>query len=104
MLYLTKYVDVLPESEREGFKKAENLIMRMTLEITSSSYEYVYEFYRGDDRRILVSIHKENERGEIVTTPVADFYISTLAMKKIANNVVGILNGELIDIEEGYSD
>lgn len=102
MLYLTAYVDVMPEEDRAAAKSPDKLVMRMRLDITSSAFQYVYEFYRADDRRILVSIHKEDANGSIATTPVADFYVSTFAFKKVVTNFWGILNGELIEPDLPY--
>lgn len=104
MIYLTTYVDVMPEAERAEAMKAENLIMRMSLDIKSSAYTYVYEFYRADDRRVLVSIYQADANGNIATTPVSDFYISTFAFKKIVTNFVGLLNAEKIAPDVGYPD
>lgn len=104
MIYLTAYVDVMPEAERAEAMKAENLVMRMTLDIKSSAYTYVYEFYRADDRRVLVSIYQQDANGNIATTPVSDFYISTFAFKKIVTNFVGLLNAEKIAPDVGYPD
>lgn len=104
MIYLSTYVDVMPEAERAEALKAENLVMRMTLDIKSSAYTYVYEFYRADDRRILVSIYQTSASGNVETTPVSDFYISTFAFKKIVTNFIGLLNGEKINPDVGYSD
>jgi hypothetical protein len=104
MIYLTTYVDVMPEAERAEAMKAENLVMRMTLDIKSSAYTYVYEFYRADDRRILVSIYQTSVNGDSETTPVSDFYLSTFAFKKIVTNFIGLLNGEKINPNVGYPD
>ena len=104
MIYLTSFVDVMPEEDRVEAMKPEKLVMRMTMEISSSSYEYVYEFYRADDRRILVSIHQEDANGKIVTTPVSDFYISTFAFKKLVTNFLGLLDAQKITPDVGYVD
>lgn len=104
MIYLMTYVDVMPESQREAALNAENIVMRMTLEIKSSAYKYVYEFYRADDRRIVVSIYQIDANGNQVTDAVSGFYISTFTYKKLVNNFVGILNAQKIDPDVGYSD
>ena len=104
MLYLMSYVDVMPEEQREAALHAENLVMRMTLEIKSSAYRYVYEFYRADDRRVVVSIYQIDPDGQRVTEPVSAFYMSTFAYKKLVTNFVGTLNAEKIQPDVGYSD
>ena len=104
MIYLTAYVDVMPKADRDEAMKAENLVMRMTLDIKSSAFTYVYEFYRADDRRVLVSIYQADANGNAATTPVSDFYISTFAFKKIVTNFMGLLNAEKITPDVGYPD
>ena len=104
MKYLTAYVDVMPKADRDEAMKAENLVMRMTLDIKSSAFTYVYEFYRADDRRVLVSIYQVDANGNAATTPVSDFYISTFAFKKIVTNFMGLLNAEKITPDVGYPD
>ena len=104
MIYLTAYVDVMPKADRDEAMKAENLVMRMTLDIKSSAFTYVYEFYRADDRRVLVSIYQVDANGNAATTPVSDFYISTFAFKKIVTNFMGLLNAEKITPDVGYPD
>ena len=104
MIYLTAYVDVMPEEQRADAMKPENMVMRMTLKTQSSAYRYVYEFYRVDDRRVLVSIYQIDANGAPVTDAVSAFYISSFAYKKIVTNFVGILNGEKITPDVGYSD
>ena len=108
MVSLTTYVDVMPEEDRASAKKEENLLMRMTLKVVAtknaSPYNYVYEFYRADDRRVLLSIYQTDLEGKIVTNAVSDFYLSTFAFKKLVNNFVGILNAEKITPDVGYPD
>ncbi len=108
-IFYTAYVDMLPAEDKVGVISDDRLIMRMTLELddsipNASPYIYVYEYYRVDDRRILVSIHQENESGAAMTETVADFYISTFAFKKIVTSFVGLLNAELLDTDIGYPD
>ena len=65
---------------------------------------YNYEFYRCDDRRVMVRIY-ETKNGEVIDGVYAsDFYISILAYRKIVSGFVGILNGEMIDVEDPYPD
>ena len=104
MIYLTTYVDVMPEEERAAAIQPENMVMRMTLEIKSTGKRYVYEFYRADDRRVLVSIYQIDANGSRVTDSVSAFYLSTFAYKKIVSNFVGVLNGEKITPDVGYPD
>ncbi len=104
MIYLMTYVDVMPEEQRASAMNSENMVMRMTLKIKSSAYRYVYEFYRADDRRVVVSIYQIDADGNRATEAVSAFYVSTFTYKKIVENFVGILNGEKITPDIGYSD
>jgi hypothetical protein len=107
-LSLTTYVDVMPEEDRAEAKKAENLVMSMKLKVVqtknSSPYHYVYDFYRADDRRVLVSIYQVDLTGKKMTDEISEFYLSTFAFKKLATNFRGILNAEKITPEVGYVD
>ena len=79
----------------------------MTLKLDSNAAPksqdlYVYKFYRIDDRRVRVSLHREDSDGDIRISAVSDFYISSFAFKKIASGFISLLNAEVIDINEGY--
>ncbi len=103
MLFRMTYVDIMPEEDRVSAMKPEKMLMRIKLEVKSSSaYDYVYEFYRADDRRVVVSIYKADINGTPVTTPVSDFYISSFALKKIVACFNGLLNAEKIDPDTAY--
>ncbi len=109
LIYFTSYVDVLPEELKAGAISEEKRVMKMTLRLDESSpnaspHTYVYNYYRVDDRHVLVTIHQETINGERVTDTVAEFYISSFAFKKIATNFMGLLNAEVIDTDVGYPD
>ena len=111
MIYFISYVDILPDEVREEAPSADDLVMKMKLDIVekdgtaaSEVKDYVYEFYRIDDRRVRVSIHQVDVEGNRLTESVDDFYISTFALKKIVNAFTGILNAELVNITDGYKD
>lgn len=107
MIFYTSYTGILGEEERGEAPSSEDSIMRMTLELDEDTpnakpYIYVYEFFRIDDRRVRVSIHRETPGGEVIGGAVSDFYLSTYAFKKIASGFYSILNAEVIDIDFGY--
>ena len=110
MLYYVTYVNLLTDEERAEAPAEDELVFRMILKIDSASankvspYEYVYEFYRVDDRRVRVSLYQRDMDGDIQVSAVSDFYISTFAYKKITSGFISLLNAELIDIDEGYKD
>lgn len=105
-LYFTTYAGVVPADDQSDIVKDNPMLMRMSFTLSSSGWPYVYEFYRYDDRCVMVRIYQEsyNEAtGEYTrTTPVSDFYISTFAFKKLVNHFVDVLNTVDIDKENSY--
>ena len=104
LLQLTRYEEVLTPEEQARAKDKE-YIMRMQILIggqNSSSLYYTYEFYRVDDRKIMVSLYQTNSDGSIKTTAVSDFYISTFSFKKVVGAFINVLNAKEIDIEQAY--
>jgi len=67
----------------------------------SSAYPYVYEFYRIDDRRVMVALYRLGSGG-IEVNRVSDFFISTFAFKKLVRNFTNLLNGAEINVDKGY--
>ncbi len=102
VLYLTRLLDILSEEEQKAAAESEPLL-RIKLGTSTTSYEYVYEFFRLDDRRVMVRICQITPSG-IEITPTSDFYISTFALKKLVSNFYGLMNGEKIDALIGYPD
>ena len=125
IIFYTRYQDVLSEEEQaEGLLNAP-LLMKMSVTLgkaysadttgnakeydegvyyASSIYDYVYEFYRISDRRVMVKLYRENRDTGDVYSEVSDFYISTFAFKKIVNGYASILNGENIDNNISYPE
>lgn len=105
-LQLTAYVGCLTEDEQaKGFTMPR--IMRMHLKVDGADEYYTYDFYRIDDRRIMVSIYRTDANGNRVEKygePVSDFYISTFAFKKLVNNYIHLLNGQPVDENVAYPD
>ena len=104
LIYNTKYTGTLTEEEQREALESAPMVMKFSLKLDSSSYRYVYEFYRSDDRKVMVRIYKADAEGNMMTTPVSDFYISTYAFKKIANGFVSLLNAEEFELNSGYDD
>lgn len=103
-IYFVEYEGALTDEEVASATLGKCLF-RIELKIKSSAYKYAYEFYAVDASRVLVTIHKENSKGETVLGPVADFYISTFAFKKIAKNgFLDLLNAVKVNPEVGYPD
>ncbi len=112
ILYFTKYMGTLTEQEQEeAVKQAPLLSIKMTLDTENNPSAkdtlYVYDFYRCDDRRVMVSLSERDPyTGELLTGTgySRDFYITSLAFEKIAVNFIGLLNGETLDENDPYPD
>lgn len=108
LMQVTQYtgtVDSLGEQMREAAdaRVAEgNPDLRIRFKLSTSSYYYTYEFYRFSDRCVQVRVFQSNSKGQAVTPPLNDFYISTLSFKKIVTAYVNVLNGKTVDIGAGY--
>lgn len=110
MIYYVTYVNLLEDGERTEPPSEDDLVMKMTLKLdpevakNASPHLYVYKFYRIDDRRVRVSLHREDSDGDMPVPAVSDFYISSFAFKKIATGFVSLLNAETIEMNDGYPD
>lgn len=102
MLYLTSYVGTVPEEEREAFLATEPL-MTLTFTVKQSSYRYVFEFYRGSDRQVLVQVKHVTSEGKLIGV-VNDFYISTLGFKKLVNAMDALLDARALASDAEYGD
>ena len=108
-LLFTSYLDDLTEEE-QAIGKTKPKVLSMHLGVEGKTYDYTYDFYRIDDRRVMVSLYMTtiNTEGERVKLDdlmqVSDFYISTFAFKKLVNNYIHILNGMAVDENTNYPD
>ena len=102
-LQFTTYLDDLTEEEQE-IGKTKPKVMSMHLKVQDREYFYTYDFYRIDDRRVMVSLYRTDAEGNKVEQlgEVSDFYISTFAFKKIVNNYIHLLNGMEVDETINY--
>ena len=119
ILQLIRYLDTLTEEEQTlGF--ASHKVMSMSikvegLKINDEEFYYTYDFYRIDDRRIMVALYKTNAAGECIDddgnvvpsdkireNTVSDFYVDTFAFKKLVNSYIQLLNGQAFDENLGY--
>ena len=78
--------------------------MTVKVKMFSNSYYYTYEFYRFSDRCVRVKLYQSTSTGYAVTSAVSDFYISTLAYKKIVSVYTSLLNGEYVETDFGYTE
>ena len=102
-LMFTAYLDDLTEEE-QLVGKTKPKVMSMHVKVDGREYFYTYDFYRIDDRRVMVSLYRTDAEGNRVEQlgEVSDFYISTFAFKKIVNNYIHLLNGKEIDDNINY--
>ena len=103
-LQLTTYLDDLTEEEQEA-GLMNDPILRMHFAVDSKSYHYTYDFYRIDDRRVMVCLYRSDENGNEIESlgAVSDFYITTFAFKRIVNQYIYLLNGKEIDESISYN-
>ena len=105
ILLLSRYHSTLTEEEKAAAQDADR-VLRMHFKVTGKDAYYTYDFYRIDDRRVMVSLYRTDEDGNKIDNgmQVSDFYITSFAFKKIVGNFVAVLNGEKIDGTIGYLD
>ncbi len=102
ILQLTRYENLASEEDKvydDAYR-----VLRMNIKVAGSDEYYTYDFYRIDDRRVLVSLYRTDENGNKIASlgEVSDFYISTFAFKKLVGGFVDILNGKEIDGSVAY--
>ena len=102
IIFNTYYTGRLTAEEQAAALAEGEKVMKFSFTVPESTiYPYVYEFYRIDDRRVMVSIYNQDTQGNVLNR-VSDFYISTFAFKKIARGFNSLLNGETVNADEGY--
>ncbi len=95
ILWSTDYTGELEDGEAAINGKDPLLSISFTL---TGGNVYTYRFYRVSDRQIAVRLEfPEKDASQ-------DFYISTLAFKKICNGFGSLLNAEVVDGDLGYGD
>lgn len=101
-LQLTRYFDYLTEDE-QAVGLTGPRILRMHLRVDGKEYYYTYDFYRLDDRRIMVRFYRSDADGNKIEHlgEVSDYYVTTFAFKKLVNHYIYLLNGK--EVDEGVS-
>lgn len=105
LMYGTNYEGVIPEAEREAAVASSPKIMSISFRLDSSDYDYVYDFYRVSDRRVMVQIYRADSNGNAIDKSADDlsgFFISSYAAKKIVNAFDSLLNGQTVITDGGY--
>jgi hypothetical protein len=99
---LVRFQGTLTEEEKayaSGLEPVMTLKVKMDSNTTSV---YTYDFIRFDDRKVMVRLYETYPDGTKGSESVADFYITTFALKKLVNNYINLLNGVSIDRDIGY--
>ena len=98
---LVRFHGILTDEERA---LAEDIAPVMTIKVKmdSNGNYYTYEFIRFDDRKVMVRLYEADADGNMASSAVSDFYITTFALKKLVGNYMNLLNGVSIDRDQGY--
>ena len=108
IIQLTRYHGMhgLTDKEKAEMYDTCKVIFSISLKVEGTEEYYTYDFYRVDDRRIVVSLYRTDTDGRILDggMKVSDFYITTFAFKKIVGNYVNLLNGNEVDEEISYPE
>lgn len=77
----------------------------MHLRVDGKEYYYTYDFYRLDDRRIMVRFYRSDADGNKIEHlgEVSDYYVTTFAFKKLVNHYIYLLNGKEVDESVSYT-
>lgn len=105
LLMSVRYQGSLSEEEQKEALSGKLLMrLRVKMEEDSSLY-YTYDFYRLDDRRVMVSLYRADKNGKASDGIRAnDFYISTYSFKLLVGTYMGLVNGEELKVDEGYPE
>lgn len=101
-LFYISYSGTLSEEDQNSFGTEDNLVLRMTVDMNVKSNLYVYEFYRGSERRVMVRQYRTTEAGEPIGEAVEEFYISSFGLKKIVTGVQELISGRPISGDNEY--
>ncbi len=99
-LFAVDYRGTLTPEEQAACLSS-GMVYRLTLDLKAKSADYVFEFYRGTDRKVMVRMYQSLD-GTMSGTPVQDFYISSLGLKELVGGIEKLLSGESIDPQQGY--
>ena len=108
VMQLTGYEGSLTEAEQDLSAGKKPLLMRMTIGLdpdvpNAKSYDYVYEFYRISDRKVMVKTYMQSPLGD-KASEASELYISTFAFKKMVGAYLTVLNAGEVDGEIPYAD
>jgi hypothetical protein len=103
----TYYNDRLVTEEERALAMSREKLMGMRIQVVEDDGTVIagyraFDFYYIDGVRVLVVGYKTNSQGVPVGEKVCDFAISNYAFENIAMSVVGILNGEFLNMDGGY--
>ena len=108
-LFYTYYTGTIDKELQSDIIDGSSPIMRLTVTlgkhgensgssyVPTSSFDYVYEFYRYSDGCVMVRVFRQNRTTGAVIEEVSDFYITTFAFKKMVFAYLGLLNVEEVN-------
>ncbi len=105
MLYSVTYVGTLTDEEIAEATAKEpvlSLSFYVAKSVGSTAYEYGFDFYYTADGAVAVSLYKHNTLTGERTEESCHFYISNLAFKKIIYSFSDLVNGAILDQDEGF--
>ncbi len=102
-MFFLSYNGTVDVAEQEYVKANTEPVMSLNFKIKGTTYKYGYDFYRMDDRRVMVSIYR-TDIGGVRSEETSYFYISTPSMKKIAGEFSTMLNGGTVVNDNFYPD
>ena len=104
LMYGTNYVGALSDEEKDGVIEDCTRILSVSFTLDNTMFNYVYDFYRVSDRKVMVHIYRTDINGNVIdgADELSGFYISTYAAKKIVNSFTTLLNGGAIDVNGSY--
>ncbi len=105
ILYNTFYMGRVDKEEQSAALETLSPVLSITFDVDEASvvYEYEYEFYRLDDRRVMVAYSVVDLEGNKTET-VSDFYLTDFAFKKILGSYVNLLSGVYVDPDSAYGE
>ncbi len=106
VIQMVQYQGILTEEEQAaGFASKKLMSFRFKLDTDNASgHYYSYDFYRVDDRKVMVSMYQSDEDGNPASSAVSDFYISTFSFKKIISSYLTLFDAKDVDSTLPYPD
>ena len=112
-LFYTYYSGTIDKTAQEEYLATLSPIMRLSVTlgkqgdggsyVPTSSYDYVYEFYRYSDGCVMVRVYRQQRTTGATIEEVSDFYITLASYKKLVSAYCGLLDAKKIDNDLPYA-